>query len=48
MDFISLGQIRDGSLLQQGRTIYAFSSASIRRLVFFVIARSVYQTERPS
>jgi hypothetical protein len=27
--------------------IFAFSPASIRRLVFFVIVRSVYQTERP-
>ena len=26
--------------------IFAFSPASIRRLVFFVIVRSVYQTER--
>ena len=27
--------------------IFAFSPASIRRLVFYVIVRSVYQTERP-
>jgi hypothetical protein len=27
--------------------IFAFSPASIRRLVFFVIVRSVYQAERP-
>ena len=27
--------------------IFAFSPASIRRLVVFVIVRSVYQTERP-
>jgi hypothetical protein len=27
--------------------IFAFNPASIRRLVFFVIVRSVYQTERP-
>ncbi len=27
--------------------IFAFSPASIRRLVFFVIVRSVYQTEPP-
>jgi hypothetical protein len=28
--------------------IFAFSAPSIRRPVFFVIARSVYQTERPA
>ena len=29
------------------RAIFAFSAASILRLVFFVIIRSVYQTKRP-
>jgi hypothetical protein len=29
------------------KAIFAFSAASIFRLVFFVIIRSVYQTERP-
>jgi hypothetical protein len=46
-----LGQISNRRLFPQcsptaSRAIFAFSAASILRLVFFVIIRSVYQTER--
>src|SRR4029077_18976946 len=46
MDLVALCKVVPCSRTASS-AIFAFSPASIRRLVFFVIAGSVYQTERP-
>jgi hypothetical protein len=48
MDLVALRKVRDRRLLPSASSaIFASSPASIPRLVFFVIVRSVYQTEPP-
>ena len=44
MDLVALRKVGDRRLLRKASTaIFAFNPASIRRLVSFVIVRSVYQ-----
>jgi hypothetical protein len=47
MDLVALPKVTVACSRSASSAIFAFSPASIRRLVFFVIVRSVYQTERP-
>ena len=48
MDLLALRKVRDrGPLTQSLKRDLRRQPGSIRRLVFFVIVRSVYQTERP-
>ena len=48
MDLVALRKVGDRRLLPQRlQRDLRLQPASIRRLVFFVIVRSVYQTERP-
>ena len=48
MDLVALSKVGDRRLLPQRlQRDLRLQPASIRRLVFFFIVRSVYQTERP-
>jgi hypothetical protein len=48
MDLVALCKVRTVPCSRTASSaIFAFSPTSIRRLVFFAIARSIYQTERP-